>query len=201
MRSQKHPSFIVINDGITSLSCWKLFAALLLKRSILLMPESVGGNAGNVRTPCTAYIFRYLSDNRKIPQPFDLTRIAGSTPDWIRTSDLQSRSLTLYPTELRARSHIILAQKRRKIKGYRTFFSLSSFAVEWRMGVCLLHHPILPQTWHKTSTRRLDFIDFTGALLQTKFMRDKIDIDSSIELENDRKHTFERCGIRRKYEK
>ena len=68
-------------------------------------------------------------------------------------------------------------------------------------GVCLLHHPILPQTWHKTSTRHLDFIDFTGALLQTKFMRDKIDIDSSIELENDRKHTFERCGIRRKYEK
>ena len=27
------------------------------------------------------------------------------TPDWIRTSDLQSRSLTLYPTELRA--HIL----------------------------------------------------------------------------------------------
>ena len=139
--------------------------------------------------------------NKKIPQPFENTRIAGSTPDWIRTSDLQSRSLTLYPTELRARSHIILTQKRRKIKGYRTFFSLSSFAVDWRMGVCLLHHPILPQTWHKTSTRRLDFIDFTGALLQTKFMRDKIEIDSSIELENDRKHTFERCGIRRKYEK
>ena len=37
----------------------------------------------------------YLSMNcgkRKIPQPFDLSRIAGSTPDWIRTSDLQSRS-------------------------------------------------------------------------------------------------------------
>ena len=29
------------------------------------------------------------------------TRVFG-TPDWIRTSDLQSRSLTLYPTELRA---------------------------------------------------------------------------------------------------
>ena len=28
------------------------------------------------------------------------------TPDWIRTSDLQSRSLTLYPTELRAHIHL-----------------------------------------------------------------------------------------------
>ena len=65
-------------------------------------------------------------DKRKIPQPFDLPRFAGSTPDWIRTSDLQSRSLTLYPTELRARSPIILAQKYRKIKGAGLFFLLSS---------------------------------------------------------------------------
>ena len=28
------------------------------------------------------------------------------TPDWIRTSDLQSRSLTLYPTELRAHMNL-----------------------------------------------------------------------------------------------
>ena len=46
---------------------------------------------------------QFCLPNKKIPQPLDLQRIAGSTPDWIRTSDLQSRSLTLYPTELRAR--------------------------------------------------------------------------------------------------
>ena len=53
---------------------------------------------------------------------------ASGTPDWIRTSDLQSRSLTLYPTELRARGEDILPQTRGKIKGDRTFFWLSSFA-------------------------------------------------------------------------
>ena len=54
---------------------------------------------------------------KKSPEP---RKIPGSflcTPDWIRTSDLQSRSLTLYPTELRARSFIIIAQLGRKIKG------------------------------------------------------------------------------------
>lgn len=30
------------------------------------------------------------------------------TPDWIRTGGLQSRSLTLYPTELRARVRFIV---------------------------------------------------------------------------------------------
>ena len=51
----------------------------------------------------------FLFRNKKIPQPLAKQGIAGSTPDWIRTSDLQSRSLTLYPTELRARSYNILA--------------------------------------------------------------------------------------------
>ena len=37
--------------------------------------------------------------NKKIPQPLDLQRIAGSTPDWIRTSDLQSRSKRNATTE------------------------------------------------------------------------------------------------------
>ena len=38
-------------------------------------------------------------------------------PDWIRTSGLQSRSLTLYPTELRALiSLIILPQQGRIVK-------------------------------------------------------------------------------------
>ena len=32
-------------------------------------------------------------------------KVVFGTPDWIRTSDLQSRSLTLYPTELRAHIH------------------------------------------------------------------------------------------------
>ena len=71
---------------------------------------------------------QFCLPNKKIPQPLDLQRIAGSTPDWIRTSDLQSRSLTLYPTELRARSPIILAQKHRKIKGVRLFCLMSLFA-------------------------------------------------------------------------
>ena len=41
------------------------------------------------------------------------------TPDAIRTHDLQSRSLTLYPTELRAHkfeSLYIIAQKNKKAK-------------------------------------------------------------------------------------
>ena len=35
--------------------------------------------------------------------------LSFGTPDWIRTSDLQSRSLTLYPTELRAHMHFEIA--------------------------------------------------------------------------------------------
>ena len=49
--------------------------------------------------------------NKKIPQPLANQGIAGSTPDWIRTSDLQSRSLTLYPTELRAHMNLKLNAK------------------------------------------------------------------------------------------
>lgn len=38
-----------------------------------------------------------------------LSSTHSGTPDWIRTSGLQSRSLTLYPTELRA--HIELGRR------------------------------------------------------------------------------------------
>ena len=65
---------------------------------------------------------------KKSPEPRKIPGIFRGTPDWIRTSDLQSRSLTLYPTELRARSPIILAQKHRKIKGVRLFCLMSLFA-------------------------------------------------------------------------
>ena len=51
------------------------------------------------------HTFSYLSPKQSnTPEP---RKIPGSflcTPDWIRTSDLQSRSLTLYPTELRVGS-------------------------------------------------------------------------------------------------
>ena len=43
------------------------------------------------------------------PQPLAIQGIAGSTPGRIRTCGLQSRSLTLYPTELRVRSYDIVA--------------------------------------------------------------------------------------------
>ena len=42
-------------------------------------------------------------DRRKRLVQAALLEFLRGTPDWIRTSDLQSRSLTLYPTELRAR--------------------------------------------------------------------------------------------------
>ena len=42
-----------------------------------------------------------LSEERKIPRVFNPRDLFG-TPGRIRTCDLQSRSLTLYPTELRA---------------------------------------------------------------------------------------------------
>ena len=87
----------------------------------------------NVRPPCTSYIFHANSKTNQSPGTSQDSGGFSRTPDWIRTSDLQSRSLTLYPTELRARSPIILAQKCRKIKGGRIFFSLSSFAEErWK---------------------------------------------------------------------
>ena len=105
----------------------------------------------NVCQRCTSYISRNLSKTNQSPGTSQDSGGFSCTPDWIRTSDLQSRSLTLYPTELRARSHIILAQKRRKIKGYRTFFSLSSFAAEWRMAcVCC----IIPFC-HRRGTRQV----------------------------------------------
>ena len=59
---------------------------------------------------------------KKSPEPRKIPGTFLCTPDWIRTSDLQSRSLTLYPTELRARSPIILAQKCGKSKGDGIFF-------------------------------------------------------------------------------
>ena len=52
-----------------------------------------------------------------IPKNHFETAPFRGTPDWIRTSDLQSRSLTLYPTELRARSLIMIAQSGRECQG------------------------------------------------------------------------------------
>ena len=71
----------------------------------------------------------------KNPNPLPTANRFGfldfGTPDWIRTSDLQSRSLTLYPTELRAHIHL---QGKLLLRGNSSqivvnggdFFSLSS---------------------------------------------------------------------------
>ena len=77
---------------------------------------------------CASNVYDLHADSSdfptKKPQPLAKQGIAGSTPDWIRTSDLQSRSLTLYPTELRAHlqrtcsSHALL-------KFNRVFFQCS----------------------------------------------------------------------------
>ena len=64
----------------------------------------------NVCQRCTSYISRNLSKTNQSPGTSQDSGGFSRTPDWIRTSDLQSRSLTLYPTELRARSLIMIAQ-------------------------------------------------------------------------------------------
>ena len=59
----------------------------------------------------TAYLTRFAPEGRGSTHPIDQKEEATphgvasffGTPDWIRTSGLQSRSLTLYPAELRAR--------------------------------------------------------------------------------------------------
>ena len=57
--------------------------------------KSIAGNEANKE-----YV---LLKSKEKPQPLDLQELAVSTPGAIRTHGLQSRSLTLYPTELRAR--------------------------------------------------------------------------------------------------
>src|SRR5699024_9497927 len=49
----------------------------------------------------------------------------SGVPDWIRTSGLQSRSLSLYPTELRAHAKDIVPSTGRFVKGdERSFHAL-----------------------------------------------------------------------------
>lgn len=64
-----------------------------------------------------------------MPESIDNTGFFNGTPDGIRTHDLQSRSLTLYPTELRAHIQLIyyigylrlLQGETRKTKKYSKF--------------------------------------------------------------------------------
>ena len=49
----------------------------------------------------------------------DMLETVFGTPDWIRTSGLQSRSLSLYPSELRA--HIIFCFINLQLHYYTTF--------------------------------------------------------------------------------
>ena len=61
--------------------------------------------------------------------PITIFAMGGGMPDAIRTHDLQSRSLTLYPTELRAHiqliyyigSRLLLQGETRKTKKYSKF--------------------------------------------------------------------------------
>ena len=54
----------------------------------------------------------------KTPETFTASRVFTGTPDAIRTHDLQSRSLTLYPAELRARTGNIVLGKPMFVKGF-----------------------------------------------------------------------------------
>ena len=46
----------------------------------------------------------YTKNHLPIKLPLSIDGNCYGTPDWVRTSDLQSRSLSLYPAELRART-------------------------------------------------------------------------------------------------
>ena len=52
-------------------------------------------------------IYLYYVKQQKT-QPLAIQGLAESTPGRIRTCGLQSRSLTLYPTELRVQVHLLL---------------------------------------------------------------------------------------------
>ena len=59
--------------------------------------------------------------NQKSPVSLMIQGFSYGTPDAIRTHDLQSRSLTLYPAELRARTDDIVPVKRLFVKGLGLF--------------------------------------------------------------------------------
>ena len=56
-----------------------------------------------------------MNTKAKAPIPYRNQGFMRGAPDWIRTSGLQSRSLTLYPTELRAHYPCIILCKSRKV--------------------------------------------------------------------------------------
>ena len=64
---------------------------------VIIGVQVLGGPKISKRTPDTLRILIF----QRILSVSILTSSDGM-PDWIRTSDLQSRSLSLYPTELRA---------------------------------------------------------------------------------------------------
>ena len=66
---------------------------------------------------------------RKALETQSFQGLLDGTPGAIRTHGLQSRSLTLYPTELRARNNGIISEKRCVFKGFQhhsDIFHLSS---------------------------------------------------------------------------
>ena len=78
-----------------------------------------------------SYAIKINFIKQKTAKQYILERFCYGTPDAIRTHDLQSRSLTLYPAELQA--HIwcdncyIIAKDKEKIKAFqRNFFFLLS---------------------------------------------------------------------------
>ena len=56
------------------------------------------------RPQATGFALQNRTNTKKDTQKRVFFRVG--TPDWIRTSGLQSRSLSLYPTELRARMQL-----------------------------------------------------------------------------------------------
>ena len=69
--------------------------------------------------PWNCTFAHHFSHHSKTPETFTASGAFCGTPDAIRTHDLQSRSLTLYPAELRAHARCIVPVKRLFVKGLR----------------------------------------------------------------------------------
>ena len=65
--------------------------------------HNIAGDANGFRKRYT--VFPCAQVHRETPLVNKCLRVGFGTPDWIRTSGLQSRSLTRYPTAPRARIH------------------------------------------------------------------------------------------------
>ena len=101
-----------------------------LEHSLLWLFWWACRTAGYLPRTLQSDLEQYLSKKTTLNTLF---KVVFGTPDWIRTSDLQSRSLTLYPTELRARIW------ERLVKPVSPFLKISSQIVVNRREIFPLH--------------------------------------------------------------